>query len=184
LANNTKSINWKRIGRISTTSVAVFIGLVILLILFFKFMPGFGFYIVKSGSMSPAINTGDLIFTRPQDDILGYAKAGDVITFKSGDIIVTHRAISIDDGFIKTKGDANEDPDGALVSPENVKGVVLFSVPAVGLITQVLHSRSGWFFVVIVPTIILVLLIVWEIIKEAFKKDEKYVKHIDGGEKH
>jgi signal peptidase I len=137
-------------------------------------MPGFGMYIVKSGSMNPVINTGDIVFTRPQDDILGYVKPGQIITFQSENILITHRVISFENGLIKTKGDANEDADWSFVSPSDIKGIYAFKLPALGLITNVLHSRTGWFLIIIVPSILLVLMIVGEILKEAFKKDDKY----------
>jgi signal peptidase I len=153
--------------------ISVFIGLVILGLLFFKFMPGFGIYIVKSGSMSPVINTGDIVFTRPQDDILGYVKPGQIITFQSGEILITHRAVAIENGMIKTKGDANEDTDWSCVSPSEIKGIYLFKIPVIGLITNVLHSRLGWFLIIVVPSALLVLMLVKEILKEAFKKEDK-----------
>jgi signal peptidase I len=160
--------NWKRISRVLTNTMTVAIGLLIIGIIFFKFVPGFGFFIVKTGSMAPAINPGDIIFSAPAGN---QVKPGQVITFElEKNILVTHRVISVENGFILTQGDANEEPDGFTLNMSQVQGKYLFKIPAVGQITTILHTKMGWFLIVIVPSILLVLWIVVEIIKEVFKE--------------
>jgi signal peptidase I len=164
----TTGYNWKKTSRILTNTVTVAIGLLIVGIIFFKFVPGFGFYIVKTGSMAPAINPGDVIFSAPAGDRV---TPGEIITFEPDKkVLVTHRVIAVENGLIKTQGDANEDPDGTGISMSQVQGKYLFKIPAIGQITTILHTKMGWFMIVIVPSILLVLWIVVEIIKEVFKE--------------
>jgi len=58
---------------------------------------------------------------------------------------VIHRVIEIRETegskFFITKGDANDNPDIAPVSPEQVKGRVMLNVPRLGWVT--LFFRSG-----------------------------------------
>ena len=81
---------------------------------------GIDAYVVRSGSMEPAIQTGSLCFVNthtPYDDI----KAGDVIAFRiaTGDL-VTHRAITVTDQGIETKGDNNDTSDGISTGPNQL----------------------------------------------------------------
>lgn len=160
--------NWKRISRILTTTVVVAISILIAGIIFFKFVPGFGFYIVKTGSMEPAIKPGDIIFTTPPGEAI---HPGQVITFQTGkDVLVTHRVLSVENGKIQTRGDANEDPDRARISFSQVEGIYFFKIPGIGLITNIMHTKIGWFCIVLVPSFLLVLWIAVEIFKEVLKK--------------
>ena len=56
---------------------------------FFGYKP----FIVLSGSMEPSIMTGDMVFVKETDpDSL---KVGDVIAYKSGSAVVTHRIVEV-----------------------------------------------------------------------------------------
>ena len=61
---------------------------------------GFSSAVVVTGSMSPAIEAGDFIVCRES----AVYRPGDIITFRSGDSMVTHRiAGTADGGFITTR---------------------------------------------------------------------------------
>ncbi|MBN1188533.1 MAG: signal peptidase I [Dehalococcoidales bacterium] len=164
---NKISFRWKRTARLLSTATAVVIGLLIAGIIFFKFTPGFGFYIVQTGSMEPSIKPGDLIFTTPAEEKI---EPGRIITYRLDDnILVTHRVLSVEDGMILTKGDANEDPDNARISPSQVKGAYLFKIPFIGRVTDLLRTKTGWFFIVLLPSFLLVIWIFFEIAREILK---------------
>lgn len=84
--------------------------------------------VVLSGSMSPALQAGDLAFARtvPVDDV----RVGDVVSVVGDDgVRLTHRVFAIDtDGndrpVLRLKGDANASPDAADYSPATVDRVV------------------------------------------------------------
>lgn len=127
-------------------------------------------YVVLSDSMSPAIDAGAIVFVSdvPTDRIA----EGDVITYESGTTgdagRVTHRVVGIvDDGGerrFRTKGDANEDPDGGLVSSSQVVGVVSFHVPYAGYVTSFANTKFGTVALVIVPALLLVVSEVWNLL--------------------
>jgi len=169
---NTESVKMacKKSIKYTSTAVTVIICLFIAVLLFFSLVPGFGLFIVKSGSMEPAIHTGDIVFTRPLI-YLNDLTPGTVITFKEGDILVTHRIVSVTGDRIITKGDANEDADPRTRLKSDIQGIYFSRIPYLGKIQELSQSRQTWFLMVIIPTAILVTFIVIEILKEAFKKN-------------
>jgi signal peptidase I len=167
IAVHSRGLINKKYLNLITTGIAVIIGIIILILLFFKFVPGYSFYIVKSGSMVPAIGVGNLVFTGPH----GAVEVGQIVTFQIDGETVTHRIFSIDGNQIMTKGDANKTPDTRPITLTDIKGTYLFQFPGLGYLTDFISTKKGWFILVIIPSIILVLLLVKEILKEAFKKD-------------
>jgi signal peptidase I len=89
--------------------------------------------VVVSGSMQPSLEVGDLILTEPLGDEA--AEQGDVITFRTpAGELVTHRVAAVlEDGSLRTRGDANASMDSDLVAPEQVEGVGRLVVPLVGV---------------------------------------------------
>src|ERR1700694_4508740 len=77
-------------------------------------VPGYESFVVYSGSMEPAIMTGDIAVVGPVK--AGELKVGDVITFRTPanpDVVVTHRLVELDTDpaghlVFQTKGDAND----------------------------------------------------------------------------
>lgn len=106
---------------------------------------GFQPFAVLSPSMTPAYGVGDLVYVMPTEP--EEIKEGDALTFVANEqgTIVTHRVIEADreNRCFYTKGDANENPDGAPVLYENAIGVVKFSLPRLGYVSSYLTSKSG-----------------------------------------
>ena len=100
---------------------------------------------VLSPSMTPAYGVGDLVYVMPTEP--ERIEEGDALTFVANEqgIIVTHRVVRADreNRCFYTKGDANENPDGAPVIYENAIGVVKFSLPGLGYVSSYLTSKSG-----------------------------------------
>ena len=97
---------------------------------------GFRCYTVLSGSMEPEYPVGSLIIVKPIKKAPGY---GDVITFRKGDMIVTHRITEVFTEeentkriCYRTKGDANNTDDEGLVKEEDVIGIPVGKIPCVG----------------------------------------------------
>lgn len=126
-----------------------------------------GSYVVTSGSMSPAIQTGDVIFV--YETAPASLETGDIVAFDASpgdDDIVTHRIIDVVEnengmGYV-TKGDANENPDPGVVRPGQVIGTVQtpFGVPArvpmLGHFLLFAGSREGIIVMVFVPVGLLI----------------------------
>lgn len=130
-------------------------------------MPGvFGIKpaIVLSGSMEPAIQTGDLIFLHKTDP--ARLQAGDVICYLDSGQAITHRIVGVqegEDGLIRyvTQGDGNNTPDRQAVSADQVQGIWRGGkIPGLGNGILFMQTTTGMFLFMICP---LCLFILWDI---------------------
>jgi len=114
-------------------------------------------YLVQSGSMEPAIITGDVVVVKK---VASYRK-GNTITFYDQDRrVITHRIIKrvIQAGrthFI-TKGDANETVDNQTVSLESIIGKVVLVLPKIGFVVAFAKTRYGALLLIVVPAVIII----------------------------
>jgi signal peptidase len=125
---------------------------------------GWRYGILRSGSMSPALPAGSAIVVEPAGG--GAVRPGDVITYRSAlsrDLLITHRVLEVTrdplgrTAFV-TKGDANEERDTGLVTADRLVGRVVLHVPHVGQAAQKLHTRAGFFALLVVPTALIIAL--------------------------
>ncbi len=119
----------------------------------------FRIHLVKSGSMEPEINKGDLIITGGKD----HYQIGDIITFQHDQGRVTHQIAAIQTRnsitSFQTKGLANSAADKELVKLSDVIGVVRFVIPKLGVILLLQEK----YYVVAAVWVISLLIIVLEI---------------------
>jgi signal peptidase len=117
---------------------------------------------VLSGSMSPTIETGDMIVVRNRTDNL---QVGDIVTYKVGNSLVTHRVMEIttDNGSVAyiTQGDANNTTDGNPITKDQIVGEYQFRIPFAG---YVIANLRGWLGIVLV-IVILTIMALTKIIK-------------------
>lgn len=146
---------------------------------------GYRVYMVLSGSMSPAFDTGSMVFVRPADPVT--IEVGDVITFSgsSEDLLTTHRVVNIDDEdglkFI-TRGDANNVDDPNPVPVENVVGRVHGSLPYLGYMMGFARTRQGLIFLVFIPGVLVIFFEMRNIFKYMRETDQERKTGRDGGE--
>ncbi len=117
-------------------------------------------FVVKSGSMQPAIRTGSVVFVSPSSSY----KIGDIITF--GPISkniqpTTHRIIEIraqaaGHSVYVTKGDANSATDRREVIAGDILGKVRFSVSLAGYFVTFAKTRLGFILLIIIPALIII----------------------------
>jgi signal peptidase len=147
--------------------------LVIGALLFIYFSPDFDMFIVRSESMVPTINMGDLVVTgRFGGPLTKSIDRGTIVTYEQNKNLVTHRIVdfaSIE--AVITQGDNTEDPDPNPIPLSNIVGIYLFKVPRAGYLVTFVQTRTGWFLTIIIPTVILVGFLVKDIVKEALKSD-------------
>jgi signal peptidase I len=154
--------------RVITWPVSIILALVVAGLAFIYFTPGYDMYIVRSESMKPTIEMGDLIITSPVGGFPSHKiEPGTIISYKKGKETVTHRILSMNNDAIVTKGDAVEHKDAGALTTSQITGIYLFRIPKLGYLANFLHAKLGWFLTIIVPTIVLEFFIIKEIIKEA-----------------
>lgn len=96
--------------------------------------------IIQSGSMSPVLEKGDLVFVARRQTY----RTGDIVLVHDGkERQVLHRLVIYNTltNRILTKGDANDSFDDPL-SCEAIHGRLLFSVPKAGILLSVLRSSG------------------------------------------
>lgn len=130
-------------------------------------------YSVASGSMTPAFATGDLIVDSTISTTAAeHLHKGQIITFQatqtvgsSAGLVITHRIYAVVQGPVvaglqtveyRTKGDANNAPDLALVSPSAILGVYQERVPFGGYILGTLHQPLTFVILIMIPVVYLV----------------------------
>lgn len=143
-AKAKKSFDWSDpiflLNKAINAVIFILIGFGIIFLGLFLF--GIRPYVVLSGSMEPEIKTGSVVFVN-QNVKFAELKQGDVITFKTGDVMVTHRVHEIIDGKIITKGDANNAPDGGYVTAATLVGKNVRTAPKLGYLVNFLQSLQG-----------------------------------------
>jgi signal peptidase len=117
-------------------------------------------YTVRSGSMEPAIETGDVIVTKsiaPAD-----ARVGDIVTFVDPDgsgSLITHRVRAIstqgDRTAVVTRGDANNAFERWSVPSDGSIGQVAYRLPMLGRALAPLSSTLGKAGLIVVPALLL-----------------------------
>lgn len=110
---------------------------------------GFTPLTVVSGSMSPGIETGDMVIIRKGNKNI---KPGDIITYRLDDVLVTHRVKNISDvnaaEVIITQGDANSIADFKAVERAKILGKYVFKIPMGGYIKASLRGLPGILIIV------------------------------------
>ena len=157
--------------KILSRSVLAVLVLILAGLALIYFLPDYNLYLVRSESMRPAIDMGDLIITGPLDGpINGEIKPGTIVTYEYRKENITHRVQSIDDKTLVTKGDAVEDSDPWSVTLSDVRGIYLFKIPYVGYLTNFVQTKLGWFLTIIIPASLLVGWLAKDIVKEALSE--------------
>jgi signal peptidase I len=116
--------------------------------------------VVRSGSMSPAIDTGDVVVVRPIAPT--DAAIGDIVTFKDPDgsgRLLVHRVRALsrsrDEVEVITQGDANSTQEHWKVPPDGTIGSVAYRLPMLGFAVSRINSPAGRVGLLIVPALLL-----------------------------
>jgi signal peptidase I len=138
--------------------------------------------IVRSGSMAPAIDVGSIVVVHTGRELVSpiastpLYQTGDIIAFHSVNdprIIITHRVVDskIENNSViyRTKGDANNSVDGWAVPEKNILGKEYFVLPWAGNLLAFAKSRLGFPLLIIIPAIFVIILEIFNIVKEIRK---------------
>lgn len=158
-------------GKILGWILLVAAGLVVLGLVAVTIGPRFLPYqalIVRSGSMSPTIPTGSIVFYKKVN--AADVKVGDIIVFAKPGATnekVTHRVFKIGTSatgrYAITKGDANAVQDDWRVPLAGTGWVSVFHVPSVGYALVYLQSTLARLLLLVVPALLLGAITLYEI---------------------
>lgn len=135
-----------------------------------RFLP-YQALVVRSGSMSPTIPTGSVVFYRKI--AATQVKVGQVIVFdvpgRSG-LRVTHRVHRIKTGptgrYFITKGDANGAPDDWHIPAVGTGWVATIHIPEIGYLLYALQSTIARLLLLVIPALALGAITLREIWRE------------------
>jgi signal peptidase I len=123
-------------------------------------MTGLTTLIVGGPSMTPAIPVGAALIAEPVAP--ADLAVGDVVSLRTGSAqaVFTHRIARLVEReggiWLETKGDANVEPDPALVPVSAVIGRVVVTIPYAGYLVTVLSQPIGMVFVLSLAGLFLV----------------------------
>ena len=133
-------------------------------IAFLVFSPTHDARIVRSESMKPALEMGDVAIMKSVSDV-SQLQPGMIIGFVHEERSIAHRVVSIEEGGIQTKGDALEDVDPWLVPFSSVEGVLLFKIPYLGYVSRFARTPMGWMVLIVAPALLLIGYLVFDIFR-------------------
>ncbi|MBQ9370514.1 MAG: signal peptidase I [Clostridia bacterium] len=146
---------------------------------------GYGVYTVVSGSMTPTLRVGDVIFVKKVTDPAELAK-GDIITFrgqgKLAGKVVTHRIVSDGveaDGKITTCGDANYGLQDDPITMDDVIGKMIRKATVFSALHRAFTSKVGFALIVIVPLMILLIIQFVNFVRACKMDKDGHVKEED-----
>lgn len=126
---------------------------------------GYTFFEVATASMSPTIDIGDVVIVELTKDV----EENDIIVYKDGESIITHRLIEKKETEFIARGDANNSDDKP-IKEEMLLGKVIKIVPEIGIWRKIFISPE-------IAGLIITLLILFGITLAFFsnseEKDEK-----------
>lgn len=122
-------------------------------------------YTVLSGSMSPQIDTGDMVVTKPIRPAV--ARAGQIVTFvdpEDRSRLINHRVVSVRRGerrvaFV-TRGDANTSTERWTVPRTGSIGLVQYLIPKLGYALFWTRGRIARLALLLIPALVLAALLI------------------------
>ena len=141
--------------------------------------PKYNAYVVLTGSMIPEIMPKDVVITKKRD--AKELEVNDIITFVSSDprlsnIIVTHRIknkyydSTTGKYTFQTKGDNNNVEDFTLAQEQNVIGEVIYKIPKLGYIQELLATKGGLIIIILIPCLTILSYDIVKLCKRAVTK--------------
>lgn len=121
-------------------------------------------FVVRSGSMAPALPTGSLVVVGQKDsyntnDIITYLTEADA-NARNANRTVTHRIVDVKDGEIGrsyiTKGDVNDVADREAVPASQVLGRVLWHIPYIGYPVSYAKTQMGFVGLIVIPATLII----------------------------
>jgi signal peptidase len=123
-------------------------------------LAGYRSFTVRSGSMTPAIETGDVVVTKPISPLS--ARVGDIVTFLDPEgtgRLFSHRVQSIrpegESVAFVTRGDANTSTENWRVPADGSVGKVAYRIPKIGYGLAWIDSGPARLALIAIPALLL-----------------------------
>ena len=138
---------------------------------------GIKMFNIISDSMKPEINVDDLIIVKRVDE--KELKVEDVVTYKKGEDIITHRISDIKNIYntriYLTKGDNNDVTDENSIIYDQIEGRYLFKIPKIGKLVNILKNKIT--FTIFLTILIILFILDRKKINTKIKRKEKRIQY-------
>mgnify|MGYP000242502502 CR=1 FL=1 len=104
-------------------------------------LSGYITYIYSAPKIGKAQPNSTVIPTPLGNTTIGELKVGDIISFRQGQSVITHRINEILEDTYITKGDNNNTTDDEPITYEQIEGKVEKVIPIVGKFALMLHQK-------------------------------------------
>ena len=178
---NVKKI-FKGIGHAFSIALIVFEVIIIIFLVVSKVQGtpptlfGYQMYFIRTGSMSPYLEPGDIIISKKYDGgELIAGKDGDVVTYY-GDVngttqFITHRVIKVNGDNVITQGDDNNVADSPITKNE-IEAVMVYKTVVIDKIYKVISTTWGFWLLIFTPIALLIVAEIVSLVKELKKEKE------------
>jgi signal peptidase len=123
-------------------------------------LAGYRSFTVRSGSMTPAVETGDVVVTEPISPLS--ARVGDIVTFldpEGSGRLFSHRVQSLrpegDSVAFVTRGDANTSTEHWRVPASGSVGKVIYRIPRIGYGLAWIDAGPARLALIAIPALLL-----------------------------
>ncbi|MBE6533453.1 MAG: S26 family signal peptidase [Ruminococcaceae bacterium] len=137
---------------------------------------GYQMYFIRTGSMSPYLEPGDVIISKKYDGgELIAGNDGSIVTYY-GDVkgnveMITHRVIEIDGDKVITQGDANNTADSP-ISKGEIEAVMVHKTVVIDKIYKIITTTWGFWLCIFTPIALLIVFEIVSLVKELKKEKE------------
>lgn len=187
-AKNTFSI----IGRVLSAALIVFEVIIIIFLVVSKVQGtpptlfGHQMYFIRTGSMSPYLEPGDVIISKKYDGgELIAGKDGDVVTYygnMNGTVeLITHRVIEVDGDKVVTQGDFNNVAD-LPITKDDIEAVMVHKTVVIDKIYKIISTTWGFWLFIFTPIASLIVAEIVSLVKELKKEKEVADENEEGKE--
>ena len=138
---------------------------------------GHQMYFIRTGSMRPYLEVGDVIISKKYDGgELSAGENGDVVTYygevKGKTELITHRVISVDGDTVITQGDDNNTPDSP-ISKNEIEAVMVYKTVIIDDIYGVVSTTWGFWLLIFTPIALLIVSEIVSLVKEIKKEKQE-----------
>lgn len=183
---------FKGIGRALSIVLIVFEVLIIVFLVVSKVQGnpptlfGHQMYFIRTGSMSPYLEPGDVIISKKYGGgELVAGNDGDVVTYYgnvNGNVeMITHRVIEIDGEKIVTKGDFNNTVDSP-ITKNDIEAVMVYKTVVIDKIYMIISSTWGFWLLIFTPIALLIVSEIVSLVKELKREKEEADENEEGNE--
>lgn len=135
-------------------------------------------YVVESGSMTPTIETGDVVILQPIAP--GRARTGEIVGFRDPEgrgLLITHRVMAVAHTGRRfqfaTQGDTNTTQEHWSVPESGQIGLVMYRIPKLGFAVAWIKSPGGRVALLIVPGLLLAVSLLGRIWRPSRTRDAR-----------